>query len=269
VAAAFWKAELNHKRAADLAAWEADCNAQLIAGRRTRYVIDHRFWWFRADSPVEAEQSLELTPGALANVTGHGFESATVPAESIVKSAGPGSVKLYFRDGVFRLAEVIVPPLPARPNQAAYISADRICNALLFVAPFVWLGAMLAGWSQRAMSKPHFAAFGFAAATVGTSLWAARPGAFMTTGGRIVLGIGMAMTFFALAVMRRQWHTFHTRQLHLCEVCGYELRGNVSGICPECGAVTYDGVRRQHEQRAAASAELVANMTVGDELDLQ
>jgi hypothetical protein len=25
------------------------------------------------------------------------------------------------------------------------------------------------------------------------------------------------------------------RRMNLCQSCGYSLRGNVSGICPECG----------------------------------
>jgi hypothetical protein len=34
-------------------------------------------------------------------------------------------------------------------------------------------------------------------------------------------------------------------RLRQCHVCGYDLTGNVSGVCPECG------VRRTgHEQRA-------------------
>lgn len=28
----------------------------------------------------------------------------------------------------------------------------------------------------------------------------------------------------------------HTRPLHCCAVCEYDLRGNTSGVCPECGA---------------------------------
>ncbi len=25
------------------------------------------------------------------------------------------------------------------------------------------------------------------------------------------------------------------RMLHFCEYCGYDLSGNISGVCPECG----------------------------------
>ena len=33
--------------------------------------------------------------------------------------------------------------------------------------------------------------------------------------------------------LRRRW-----RQRGQCQRCGYDLRGNVSGVCPECGAAT-------------------------------
>ncbi|GMU22497.1 MAG: hypothetical protein AMXMBFR13_25830 [Phycisphaerae bacterium] len=37
-----------------------------------------------------------------------------------------------------------------------------------------------------------------------------------------------------LLALRRQWR--HIQQMLLqCSRCGYDLRGNVSGVCPECG----------------------------------
>jgi hypothetical protein len=41
----------------------------------------------------------------------------------------------------------------------------------------------------------------------------------------------------AAAAVRR-WRSARLRNVGLCRVCGYDLRGNVSGVCPECGAPT-------------------------------
>lgn len=39
------------------------------------------------------------------------------------------------------------------------------------------------------------------------------------------------------ATMRRYfWHTLATRGKPICTNCGYNLTGNTSGTCPECGA---------------------------------
>ena len=36
----------------------------------------------------------------------------------------------------------------------------------------------------------------------------------------------------------RERRNQHLRSLDLCPSCGYNLRGNVSGVCPECGTPT-------------------------------
>jgi hypothetical protein len=39
------------------------------------------------------------------------------------------------------------------------------------------------------------------------------------------------------AVWRRwkRWRAARMRERHLCAACGYDLQGNTSGVCPECG----------------------------------
>jgi predicted RNA-binding Zn-ribbon protein involved in translation (DUF1610 family) len=39
---------------------------------------------------------------------------------------------------------------------------------------------------------------------------------------------------------------------HLCRKCGYNLTGNVSGICPECGAVVQRRLQSRSENGAVA-----------------
>ena len=54
-------------------------------------------------------------------------------------------------------------------------------------------------------------------------------------GDLIGLGIGVvAGTFYT-------WRTLHPNPRTLpghCSKCGYDLTGNESGVCPECGSVT-------------------------------
>ena len=43
-------------------------------------------------------------------------------------------------------------------------------------------------------------------------------------------GVGLSV----LLTAARNWFT-RPRPAGLCRTCGYSLRGNVSGVCPECG----------------------------------
>ena len=49
-------------------------------------------------------------------------------------------------------------------------------------------------------------------------------------GGWGVIGILMGTALFAQAMLHRP------RRAGACGSCGYDLRGNVSGVCPECGS---------------------------------
>lgn len=42
----------------------------------------------------------------------------------------------------------------------------------------------------------------------------------------------------AIAFIRGPLRRWHRRRKGLCVRCGYDLRGNVSGVCPECGKET-------------------------------
>jgi hypothetical protein len=80
------------------------------------------------------------------------------------------------------------------------------------------------------------------------SLWDAGPGRtnLATQGGHGV-GVGVPTwfppilfgTWPLLAALRfglSRWRLRHRRRHGLCKSCGYNLTGNVSGRCPECGA---------------------------------
>jgi hypothetical protein len=48
----------------------------------------------------------------------------------------------------------------------------------------------------------------------------------------VVTLLAMAPVGWAVSAWRRR----HLRRPGVCRSCGYDLRGNVSGVCPECGA---------------------------------
>ncbi len=58
----------------------------------------------------------------------------------------------------------------------------------------------------------------------------------------------VSITLFALAITFQIAHTSnkkHTRRKGKpCVNCGYDLRGNTSGICPECGGLAH--YKRSH-----------------------
>ncbi|GEM_PF-2991238 len=46
-----------------------------------------------------------------------------------------------------------------------------------------------------------------------------------------------AFAFLIVAAIIPAIYPKHARPLHCCEQCEYDLRGNTTGVCPECGAI--------------------------------
>ena len=57
--------------------------------------------------------------------------------------------------------------------------------------------------------------------------------------------IGLLMLFASGALLARSAYLFRNRPARCCPLCGYDLTGNISGQCPECGAAIgdHDGSR--------------------------
>ena len=47
---------------------------------------------------------------------------------------------------------------------------------------------------------------------------------------------GAAVGTFAIVRGRRRWVRVKRTEYNLCLACGYDLKGNTSGVCSECGA---------------------------------
>lgn len=50
-----------------------------------------------------------------------------------------------------------------------------------------------------------------------------------------VLSCWMLILSFKKTIRRRLWRVLADHGIPCCTVCGYNLTGNVSGVCPECG----------------------------------
>ena len=48
--------------------------------------------------------------------------------------------------------------------------------------------------------------------------------------------VGLSLAYPFVAFIRGPLRRYRRRRRGLCLKCGYDLTGNVSGVCPECGA---------------------------------
>lgn len=76
-------------------------------------------------------------------------------------------------------------------------------------------------------------------ALVGWGLWSAqtpawRPAARFQLDGFLTLALGLVLGVWL--VCSCVYDVFASRDRGRCQGCGYLLAGNVSGVCPECGA---------------------------------
>lgn len=60
---------------------------------------------------------------------------------------------------------------------------------------------------------------------------------FLRTVGLVMVLVGILPSFIAIIRVERRYRRARQSQQGICQNCGYDLRGNVSDICPECGCV--------------------------------
>jgi hypothetical protein len=63
-----------------------------------------------------------------------------------------------------------------------------------------------------------------------SALFSVGDASFLVLGTLMYFGIGMLIGW---AIWRIKYRKY--RECSICSTCGYDLTGNVSGICPECG----------------------------------
>ena len=124
-------------------------------------------------------------------------------------------------------------------------------------AALVWVVAALGAYRERLIRR-RLAPWALVAAGVALGAWALEPpSAIRDRDLRVPFGpfVGIALVVLTLPLfamlLRRVPGAGH------CLACGYDLTGNQSGVCPECGTPTPgEQRRRRHERLADAAAAL-------------
>jgi hypothetical protein len=265
--------------------------AERSARQQARAEIWDRLWGLQGQSPAIIEAVLGLREGFLANVPREGPFSATFDGRELGSHRGrvafdlmgarrsgayPGRgaraapdaagwrVTLNFRDGHFVSAVAAPPPPLAAPNPRVGNALDLLARVALMGGPIVWLGGLLAGFVERRRAS-RFAEVALAGAIAATVAWSVRPGALTTQSGYIGVALNLVGVLVAVRVLRWLRRVERSRLMHFCYTCGYDLTGNVSGVCPECGNVTEAGLLRQRAEVAVAVGDSVAHVMLDEE----
>jgi hypothetical protein len=138
-----------------------------------------------------------------------------------------------------------VPLLVFPETPGSFMGALLVTPFCLLVAGAQFLAAFRASASaSNLMSVLCFIVAGFAALAVLTTA-----GELVAAPGPAPWGFAWIFVLFAAAggcaaaagVANRQWEKVLRRPppLGLCPACGYDLTGNVSGVCPECGGSSH------------------------------
>lgn len=113
------------------------------------------------------------------------------------------------------------------PRSASYATAiDRGTLAVKWVKPAPTLPDKYLGW-HMGWNRP----FRF-------SWWFRSESGTVVRGGNateVVVPLWLGVLIFGLPTTIL-WYRDRRKPLRVCRKCAYDLRGNTSGVCPECGA---------------------------------
>lgn len=248
------------------------------ADRRQVSTILWRLQWITGEAPHRVEAALGMPTGEVGrqvpatgrhqlDVDGSRLWSEAAAAQRVgFPDAAGWRISLSFRDGSFVAAKASPPPMLSPPSPVVRDALALLCRVTLFASPLVWLGGLLAGVAERNRRGSRFAEAALAGALAGTVAFAVSVPAPLSVRGVVGLVLGVVLMLVALRVARWLRRIERSRQFHFCYDCGYDLTGNQSGVCPECGRETFDGQLNQRAARAAAQAESLAQTVVDDDV---
>jgi hypothetical protein len=247
-----------------------------IATRITRNHVRSKLSDLVGEPVAVVERELGLPAGALLAGSREGRQVVRIDEvppltyqDGVVRDADltGWKISLIFYDGKFRNGTMSPPANfgvgPPR-GWVLRLILNWTATGIVFVAPFVWLGGLLAARLERSRrpgaSRTRFGEVALGAAILWTATLAATPDAFTRRPIQFAVGIGALGILVALRVTLKFARADHVRQSNHCGGCNYDLTGNVSGVCPECGMVTEQGARRKRAARAAAVAQAVQQL---------
>lgn len=77
----------------------------------------------------------------------------------------------------------------------------------------------------------------------GVQLWLPERSHLFNGSTLVVAPLWIPIVVFAFPTMYLFWRDRRRILPHCCQTCGYDLTGNVSGVCPECGeTISVEGV---------------------------
>lgn len=176
-------------------------------------------------------------------------------------------VKLRLVDYRLRAAWMNPPPFVDRPVRLWSIG-EQVRVVVSLLAGLLWLVTALAAWREPLLRR-RMGQWSLGLALVcAAGYWLAPPSGLGLTGPKIPQArwIVLALPLASLLLVCRRSRV-RPGQAPICPHCRYNLTGNESGICPECGEVT---PAQQEARNQARLAEFARRFTGSEgELSLQ
>lgn len=135
-------------------------------------------------------------------------------------------------------------------------------GSLFLLIPLIALGSHV--FFERSTSKKICFYYGFGSSVIASCMIQFPTyirgvyGKELYAGELILLWIGSAMACVVLSRLLYGRSARPTPNFPQCSLCGYNLTGNVSGICPECG-ITAHGINARFNPPLSADSTLPEN----------
>ena len=241
--------------------------------RNRQNEIRRMFWWrgltaraverrFNGGRPLERQEM------------GRRRFVSTLPGETLGRRYAGWNVRLVFHevtgpggavvaadgrpDGQVDLVRIVPPREYSTEPSGAWVAVQRVRRVVVAAAGVAWAAGLVlacfAGPYRRAIAQACLGA-----AVAGTLAWVLAPSfrwerwfanIGLWTGAST---IALSLLLLALPARRRRTDLSH------CHACRYDLTGNESGVCPECGTPTLAAIRQQHRQELERYARAITD----------
>jgi len=228
-------------------------------------------YWALLDGLVNAHRDqvrAKLDPaGTIAQAGGWKSPPAgTHISRDTVRDPATGrTLKLDFIDD--RFVNAWIEPLPFIDDPVRFwMPGEQIRKVLSMLAPLVWLVCVVGAYKERLLRR-RLVQLALGAAMIAlASGWLEPPAGVRDAGFRVAHGVyvGLGLVVFTLPAIAMLFRK--DRDTGKCPHCRYDLTGNQSGICPECGQATPAELRRRRREKAAEFARVFDAPEQGGEI---
>lgn len=156
-----------------------------------------------------------------------------------------------------RFVNAWIDPLPFVDEPVRFwLAGEQIRKVLGMLAALAWLVCIVGAYKERLLRR-HLAQLALGAALVALVSGSLEPRAGVRDAGfrvphGLYIGLGLVLlTLPAMGLLLRK-----QTDPGKCPHCRYDLTGNQSGICPECGQATPAELRRRRKEKAAEFARV-------------